>query len=280
MSLTTSIQEWLADRGRREQSAVVARRHIAAETSTDVDAICATVSPDVFFAIPTRTRAGHELTDGAVLTDATQVRRYYEGRSGSYVVRSSAQLTSLSTDWYVFNETAATLLGTGPVGEVDATGIEWVVSSAVLFPTASDGIRGEICATRHPMDDVIRGTLAAPSGDPLANAQLLDRFSLALRAGDWEQAAATTADGHTLAVRLDPGGVHTVTGGTGVADHLARLFGGARDLTVLNRMAGDWYVFAEYLLQLEVGGSRRLALLQPVEDGRLLGTFGYGCDEP
>ncbi|MDX6661846.1 MAG: hypothetical protein QOJ55_2668, partial [Solirubrobacteraceae bacterium] len=88
MSLTTSVQGWLDGLDHRARSALTARRHIAAETSTDVDAICATVSPDVFFALPVRTRRGHELRDGAVLTSPDEVRGYYAARSGSYVVRA------------------------------------------------------------------------------------------------------------------------------------------------------------------------------------------------
>ncbi len=285
-SLTTTVQDWLGAMGSRERSAVTARRHVAAETSADVDAICATISPDVFFAVPVRTRSGQELRPGTVLTDAGQVRGYYEGRSGSYVVRVSSQLKSVSTDWYVFNDTAATLLGTGDVNGVDARGKEWVVNSAVVFPTAADGLRGEICATRHPMDDVILGTVTAPPGGhgELAHGALLDRWSLALRNGDWDAAGSMLADGHTLAVRLDPAGappvVHTARSGTEAASLLPAIFGGARDVTMLVRIATDWYVFAEYLLELAAGGSRRLALLQPVEDGRLIGSFGYGRDEP
>jgi len=45
------------------------------------------------------------------------------------------------------------------------------------------------------------------------------------------------------------------------------------------RLATDWYLFAEYLLGLDSGRHRRLALIQPVEDGRVIGTFGYGRDE-
>jgi hypothetical protein len=293
VSLTTSVQEWLGEMGSRERTAVVARRHIAAETSTDVDAIFATISPDVFFAVPVRTRAGQELMDGTVLTGATEVRGYYQGRSGSYVVRASAQLKSITTDWYVFNETAATLLGTGMVNGVDAAGREWVVNSAVVFPTAVDGIRGEICATRDPMDDVIRGTVATaalgrppaarPPAAEVAHGALLDRFSLALRAADWRAAASEMADGHTLAVRLDPDAaapvVHMATGRDESVARLPALFGDARDLTLLVRLATDWYVFAEYLVGLLAGGSRRLAILQPIEDGRIIGSFGYGRDE-
>jgi hypothetical protein len=271
MSLTTSVQGWLRDLGPRERSALVARSHIAAETSTDVDEIVATVSQDVFFALPVRTRAGHELRDGSVLTTFDDVRGYYSNRSGSYLVRDSSQLKSLTTDWYVFNETAATLQGTGQVGDVDATGKEWVVRSIVLFPTADDGIRGEICATRDPMDDVIRGTVAATPGDELANGKLLDRFSLAARAGEWDAVAAELAEGHTLAVRAD-GEVHAATGRDDSVAALRQLLAGD-DLTLLVRVATDWYVFAEYLLD---GGARRLAVIQPVEAGKVVGTFGYG----
>jgi hypothetical protein len=265
MSLTTSVQPWLGDLGPRERSALVARSHIAAETSTDVDEIVATVSDDVFFALPVRTRHGHELREGSVLTDTAEVHTYYSNRSGSYVVRDSAQLKSLTTDWYVFNETAATLEGTGQVGEVDATGKQWVVRSIVLFPTAADGIRGEICATRDPMDDVIRQTVQSPPGDELANGKLLDRLSLAARDRDWATFHGCFADAHTLAIR-DRGEVHT---DPGALEHLLA----GDDLTLLVRMATDWYVFAEYLLD---GGSRRLAVIQPVEGGRVTGTFGYG----
>jgi hypothetical protein len=289
MSLTTTSQEWLTGTGARGAAAVVTRRHIAAETSTDVDNICSTIAGDVFFAVPVRTRAGQELRPGTVLSGPEQVRGYYESRSGSYVVRESAQVKSLTTDWYVFNESAATLLGTGMVGDVDATGREWVVNSAVLFPAAADGIRGEICATRLPMDDVIRGTLpTAPPGRSSLDAErahgaLLDRFAEAARRGDWPAAAAEMSEGHTLAVRVDAlnsaPSVQSATGRDASAACLPAVFGAAEDLTLMVRIATEWYVFAEYLVELG-GASRRIALTQPIEDGKVIGTFGYGRDEP
>jgi hypothetical protein len=289
MSLTTTSQEWLTGTGARGAAAVVTRRHIAAETSTDVDNICSTIAGDVFFAVPVRTRAGQELRPGTVLSGPEQVRGYYEGRSGSYVVRESAQVKSITTDWYVFNESAATLLGTGMVGDVDATGREWVVNSAVLFPAAADGIRGEICATRLPMDDVIRGTVpTAPPGRSSLDAErghgaLLDRFAEAARRGDWAAAAAEMSDGHTIAVRIDPLNaaptVHSATGREASAACLPAVFGAVEDLTLMVRIATEWYVFAEYLVELG-GASRRIALTQPIEDGKVIGTYGYGRDEP
>ena len=112
---------------------------------------------------------------------------------------------------------------------------------------------------------------------------LLDRFILAVRDGQWDQVAADLSDSHALAVRLDDvkgaQQVPTATGRAGALQALQGLFDGAADLTLLNRIASEWYVFAEYLVRLANGGRRRLALVHPVEDGQLTGTFGYGRDE-
>jgi hypothetical protein len=293
MSLTTTVQDWMRDVGDRENAATIVRAHVAAETSTDVDNICATISHDVYFGVPVRTRYGQELRDGSVLTTYDQVRGYYEGRSGSYVVLDSAQLKSIATDWYLFNETAATLRGTGTVGAVDATGKEWIVNSAVIFPSALDGIRGEICITRYPMDDVVAETVrmpAPPSGRQtwmplreMENGALLDRFILEVRDGEWSKVNNDLSEVHALAVRLDDvkgsQQVFTATDRKSAGDAFRKLFAEAADLTLLNRIASEWYVFAEYLVRLEGGGRRRLALMHPVEDGKLTGTFGYGRDE-
>jgi hypothetical protein len=209
------------------------------------------------------------------------------------VVLESAQLKSVATDWYLFNETAASLRGTGPVNGVDAAGKEWIVNSAVIFPTAPDGIRGEICITRYPMDDIVAGTVtpvAPPAGRQswmplreMEHGSLLDRFILALRDGDWPEVDRHLGDPHTLAVRLDD--VHgarrvlTATDRQSAGRALAELFAGTADLTLLVRLASEWYVFGEYLVRLDDGSRRRIALVQAVEDGKLTGTFGYGKDE-
>jgi hypothetical protein len=293
MSLTTTVQDWMRDVSPREASVVIARTHVAAETSTDVDQICATISHDVYFGVPVRTRAGNEIPPGSVLTTYDQVRGYYSGRSGSYVVVASMQLKTVSTAWYVFNESAATCRGTGDIGGIDATGREFVVVSAVIFPTAADGIRGEICATRYPFDDIVAGTVQAlaPPTDPrsylplreMEHAALHERLLAALRGPGASAAAADLSEGHTLAVRLDDvDGHQTVRTATSRADAvtaLTELVEGATDITVLTRISSDWYVFAEYLIALEHGGVRRLALTHTAEQGVFTSTFGYGRDE-
>lgn len=289
----THLPAWLSHVGAREASAHIARTHVFAETSTDTDAICATISGDVYFGVPIRTRAGNEIPDGTVLTTFDKVRGYYEGRAGSYVVLASAQLKSVSTEWYLFNESAATLRGTGVIGDVDATGREFIVNSAVLFPTAADGIRGEVCVTRYPFVDIVRGAVAtpAPPSDPrtylplreIEHCALLDQLVTALRDHDQLAVAGALRSNHTMAVRLDDiAGNQRVFTTTTVNDAqaaMACLFGELHDLTLLTRIATDWYVFAEYLGQLADGSVRRLALTHPAEDGLFTGTFGYGRDE-
>lgn len=271
----------------------IARTHVFAETSTDTDYICSTVSRDVYFGVPIRTRTGNEIPDGCVLTTYDQVRGYYEGRAGSYVVLASAQLKSISTDWYLFNESAATLRGTGMIGDIDATGREWVVNSAVLFPTAPDGIRGEVCVTRYPFVDIVADTVITPPppADPrgylplreMEHCALLDAFLAALRGRDTAQVEHLLSGNHTMAVRLDDVAgdqrVFTATTGDAAAAAFATMFDGVRDLTLLTRIATEWYVFAELVGQRDGGGVRRLAVTLPAEGGLLTGAFGYGRDE-
>ena len=286
-------QDWLTSIGARESAIHCARTHVFAETSTDTDYICSTISRDVFFGVPTRTREGNVIPEGAVLVNYDEVRGYYEGRAGAYVVLASAQLKSLATEWYLFNESAATLLGTGMIGDADATGREWVVNSAVIFPTATDGIRGEICVTRYPFVDIVKDTVIAPAppSDPrsylplreMEHCALLDRFVGALRQLDPASITAHLSANHTMGVRLDDAtgrqSIYTATDQHGATENFVALFDGADDLTLVTRINTEWYSFAEYLLKLRNGDVRRLALTHAAENGSYSGTFGYGREE-
>ena len=237
-----------------------------------------------------RTRSGNEIPPGTVLTSFDQVNDYYSKRVDSYVVLDSTQLKSVAGDWYVFNESAARLRGTGRIGNVDATDREFVVNSAVLFPTAADGIRGEICVTRHPFEDVVAGALPPPPPEAASyperemdHSALLDRFVAALRDAKAEGIGALLGDAHRMALRADSvEGVPSIHAGEGREfgqEILAELFLGSRDIAVVSRVASVWYVFAEYLAELDDGRLRRLAVTHPLEDGEITGCFGYGRDE-
>ena len=96
MSTAYRLQHWLNDVG--ERSLFNVRYHVIEETAEDADAVCKTISKDVFFAVPNRTRAGNELPPGTVLTTYDQVRDYYAGRLGSYAVLDSRPLRSVAGD--------------------------------------------------------------------------------------------------------------------------------------------------------------------------------------
>jgi len=282
------LQPWLSDVG--EHSLFTVRHHVVEETAEDADAVSKTISRNVFFAVPNRTRAGNEIPPGTILTSYEQVRDYYANRLGSYAVLDSRPLRSVAGDWYVFNDSAATLRGTGAVGGLDATGAEFVVNSAVLFPTAQDGIRGEICVTRHPFDDVVRGSVPKLPPEPathpareMRHSARLDDLVEAFCAGDEGRVGALLAPGHTLATRFDAidgtPGISTATNRADAQKILTSLFAGARDVAVVTRIVTDWYVFCEYVADLGGGRVRRLAATHPIEDGLFTGTFGYGKEE-
>jgi hypothetical protein len=288
MSSAYRMQPWLKDVG--EQSLFAVRWHVIEETAEDADAVCKTISRDVFFAVPNRTRAGNEIPPGTVLTTYDQVRDYYAGRLDSYAVLDSRPLRSVAGDWYVFNDSAATLRGTGAVGDVDAVGAEFVVNSAVLFPTADDGIRGEICVTRNPFDDVVRGLAPNVTSEPVSyparemrHSARLDELVDALRTGNEGAVGALLSPGHTLATRLDAidgtPGISTARNRADAQKILTAAFAGARDIAVVTRIATDWYVFCEYCADLGGGRVRRFAATHPIEDGLFTGTFGYGKEE-
>lgn len=288
MASAYRLQHWLRDVG--ERSLFTVRYHVIEETAVDADAVCATISQDVFFAVPNRTRAGNELPPGTVLTTYDQVRDYYAGRLDSYAVLDSRPLRSIAGDWYVFNDSAATLRGTGAVGDVDAAGAEFVVNSAVLFPTADDGIRGEICVTRHPFDDVVRGLAPKLEPEPashpareMRHSARLDDLVDALRLNKRDEVEALLAPSHTVALRFDPLDAKPIISTTRdraeASGILTGIFAGARDIAIVSRIATDWYVFAEYVADLGGGRIRRLAATHPIEDGVFTGTFGYGKEE-
>jgi hypothetical protein len=279
MSELPGVQNWLPDAGARALHTV--RRHIAAETTADTDLICSTVSRNVFFAVPIRTRKGNEIPPGTVLTSYDEVYDYYAKRAESYVVVASSQLRSISSDWYVFNESAATLRpGDGP---------EFVVNSAILFPTDDDGIRGEICITRHPFADVAAGQVPKTPVDAsfpaveMRNAALLDTWLAALQQEGAEGVTALLSPTHSLALRLDdPQGtpsIHSARDGAAVARSICEIFSGSRDVALVSRVVSAWYVFGEYAVSLEGGAIRRIALVQSCEGGRLTSSFGYGWED-
>jgi hypothetical protein len=187
------------------------------------------------------------------------------------------------------------------VGTVDATGQQYAVQAAVLFPSAPDGIRGEIAVGRYAYEDSIRGvsSIAARSTpcrvpadlgtsdlipfDELENAVNLDEMVESLRNGDIAEFAEVLSADHCTAVRLDDingaSTVYQVSTKRESQDAFAGIFSGAEDVALMVKVSTVWYSFAEYLVRLDGGRVRRLALIHGIQGGRLTGTFGYGREE-
>lgn len=263
-------------------------RHVRSEETNDVGQVMATVSQEVCYMLPDVTGASLELV---VLTDRAAVQDYYADERNFMEIVSSTVLVGLTTDWYTFHESVST------TREV-ATGGQYQNDVAILFPVADDGIVGEILAARRPWHEVYAG-LPDPQ-DALGAGEVAARrrqaqgahqaFLEALAGG--ADAARSFEPTARFAVRdpTVPGDAYVATGATAVEGR-CKLVGRAiedRELHVLNRVVGDWYVFAEWTVRghartsldgVSVGDpvELRSAGVFPVgENGRLLGEQTYG----
>jgi hypothetical protein len=274
-----------------------AREHGQSETTNDIDAVMATVSRQVCYVMPDFTLSDPTLI---VLTEREQVRGFYEDERTTMEVVDSAHIATLASDWYAFYEGVATTRSV-------ADGNLYNSNHVVLFPVAEDGIIGEILWARRSFRDVYGGVPAPPP--PVAPAgvadlpwlrwrhqQLHDRFLDALRDGDVEAAVAAFAPDARVAVRdhREGGGPMLQGNGAEVVRERCRMLVDSvqdREISLLNRLAGDWYVFVEWVVRGRAaagalrgipGGARvqlRLASIFPVTDEPMLrAELGYGLE--
>ncbi len=279
------------------QSLVTARRHGQSETTNDIDAVMATVSRQVCYIMPDFTLSDPTLV---VLTEREQVREFYENERTTMEVVDSAHVAQVSSDWYAFYEGVATTRSV-------ADGKLYNSNHVVLFPVAADGIIGEILWAKRSFLDLYGGVPAPPPPVPPANVadlpwlrwrnqQLHDHFLDALREGDVDAAVRSFAPDARVAVRdyrEGGGAVLQGIGGDAVRERCRMVVDGVQDreISVLNRVAGDWYVFAEWVVRGRAAGGvlrgvadgarvqLRLASIHPVTDQpRLRAELGYGIE--
>ena len=242
--------------------------------------------------MPNVTSPDHELM---VLTERDDVRDFYAQERTFMEVIESTVLVDLTSDWYTFLEAVSTTrqVATGTLHQNDVV---------VLFPVADDGIIGEILLARRAWTDVYAGIPAPPPvrnpiGDnrsPRCRSQQAHELLLAaIGAGDVGRGAEAFAPSARIAVRDPTGGPSAVLNGAGpdAVRQRCRLMIDVvadREVALLNRVIGDWYVFAEWIVrgnaapgQLSgfAGGEAveiRYASVFPVtEDWRLGGEQGY-----
>ena len=256
--------------------------HVRSETTNSLDTIMATVSQSVCYLMPD---VSDPLLPISALTRREDVRAYYDQERGFLEVVDSADLVEISTGWYVFHEGFATTT------EV-RTGGRFVHEYVVLFPTAPDGIIGEILWPRQSLADLYAGT---PSAEPAgsggdrrrANRLGHDRYLEALRAGD-AAAALSQWDGEARVAVRQCTAARRVVNGAGadvVRTRIDDLLGAVSEpeIRILTRVVGEWYVFADWILRGRSGDGGqvelRMASIHPMGDGGVIGgELGYGLD--
>jgi hypothetical protein len=269
-----------------------ASRHVLSERTNDVDQVMETISQTVCYMMPNVTSPDHELM---VLTEREDVRDFYAVERTFMEVIESTVVVDLTSDWYTFLEAVSTTrqVKTGTLHQNDVV---------VLFPVADDGIIGEILLARRPWTEVYAGI---PAETPQPNAigdyysprcqsqRAHERFLAGLRSGDAAAAAEAFSSTAHLAVRDFAGGPSAVLNETGPGAVRRRCQSiveavSDQEVLLLNRVVGDWYVFAEWVVRGNAqsdrlpgfaGGERveiRFASVFPVTDEwKLGGEQGY-----
>lgn len=265
-------------------------RHVEAERHNDPAMIMATIDPAPYF--PLIDHDGEGGLTVRLLTDTASVEAYYRERHGSYEIVESRQIAAVTTDWYTFRESVATLRGVGEVGGIESAGRLFDVNSAVLFPTTPAGIGGELVFTRYPFGDVVAGRVerpgaaAGPAHLPntrLAVADVHDAWLSGWRNQDptamadqvavdarWERRERRADDASAATYLSAADGTEAAELFADVCDRLP-----TTEITVLNRLITDWYVFADLQIELADGSSARHIALHPNgPDGRLRAEIG------
>lgn len=274
--------------------------HVAAEFRNRIPEIVDTITAECRYPLLHRGDDGSLRLD--VITDLDGARRYYgEMREGLDIV-ASRQIRRVTTDWYVFNHSIATMRHTGTIGGIPGTGREHYIQSTTLFPVTEDGILGEVPWNRHTWTEIVSGVpeREARPADPIAvqlrASDALEAYAAAQRSGDASLLDGVITPDFRVATRnyVHGGGPMLVSETAAQAAENLRRFHRAvevLDVTVVNRVADEWFVFAELLWRLRardrdavaVAGEfdLRTAAIHPVDaQGRLVAELGYGTDLP
>ncbi|OUS82225.1 nuclear transport factor 2 family protein [Rhodococcus sp. NCIMB 12038] len=267
-----------------------AETHIGTEFQDDLELTLDTITKAaprfVFMPVPGRIR---------IETQPDQVRAFYEGSRAEFLPDKLRARHHITSDWFYFVESLASRRGT-------RDGQEYTVNTAVLFPKAPDGIVGEFLWERYDVEvsekDPDRFDIARAPGArtdlplrPVAALFVHDRIVEALRNNDAEALTADYAHDFLLGARNYLAGQGPMVAGEGREAALAywRQFFDeftVDEVSVLNRLTGDWYVFAEVALTVTVRrapeqGQRqfRTASIFPIlADGRVQGELSYGTE--
>src|SRR5580698_4465373 len=108
--------------------------HIQAEVSGDIDQLMGTIASDPRFFVVTKERGTLELE---VAETPSAVREHYVDLHSSLDVLRSCQIRRIIGDWFVFQQSVATMRP--HAGALSGDGHDFAVDTAILFPIADGG---------------------------------------------------------------------------------------------------------------------------------------------
>jgi hypothetical protein len=231
-----------------------------------------------------------------ILTTRDEAESHYRAVRQTNEILSSIHINDLNTDWYAFYESVSR-------SRDNATGAIQRSNHVVLFPVRGDGIVGEIVWPRSLSEPGWPQVASAPAHDTAGlpshrvDAHALhERILDGIRAKDTRAIVDAFAPDAWVAVRNYFSEGRCVAGGQGrdvLAAHFDEMFAAVEviDATVLNRVTGGWYIFAEVSLRLRHSGIvhgrpgagedvevRTAEVFGVDSSGTITGVVGYGTD--
>lgn len=251
-----------------------AEAHVRSEYVRDLAGTMATVGAVPHYALTAQPGVV------SVISGREGVAGFYDAAHQVAVPQASRFLTQIASDWYMFVENM-------PTRTWIADGSLRTVHTVTLLINDSDGIKCEFVWERPPAEPATAGPLPI---DRFRSVSLHEEFLVATCSGDRAAITAVLDPDCRWAERdylssADGGAILDLQGARAAADHLALWHERYQPerVSVLNRQATDWYVFAEELWTVRPdGGERRQirkAMIYGVSaDGKLRAAIGYGTD--
>ncbi len=221
--------------------------HLRAEFSNDVDQIMDTVAPDPRFFIVTREQGKLELE---VAETPEAVRAHYVNLRTSLDVLRSRQIRRIVSDWFVLQQSVATMRPRGDDHSGDQR--DFAVDTAVLFPIAAEGILGEIPWNRTSFAEAMGSRTIhhePPTEELMETVDLHESFLAAWCSADESRVVELLDEDCALGVRSCTdveGSLCVGAGKDGIRDALAEQFRTWKpeSFTILNLVVTDWYIFS------------------------------------
>jgi hypothetical protein len=250
-------------------SITIAERHMRHEYEGDWEATLDTVDADARYALAQPGFA-------KVINGHQGISDLYHGMKTVSVPQASRVVAQLATDWYYFFENFPTRLDV-------QSGEKRTVHTATLAPRKGGKLVGEFLWERN-----VAGAEASDAG--VDSLRTHERLLEALRAGDAAALSEVIAPDALWAERdyvSDAAApeILELNGAAAAIDYCRRWHAAQppQGVSILNRLARSWYVFAEELWTVAPAGGPplqvRKAVIYPLAaDGRIKGALGWGCD--